>query len=98
MSNNQNSKNQLRPCIVDGRRAMFHRLANRVMCIRHSDTYLDMLQKRVVSGGSYDEQKNTFYAETVALIEFEDGSVEEVIPSKVRFVDGGGFGAVNWPE
>lgn len=37
-----------------------------------------------------------FILQTLALVEYENGSVQQVQPKKVRFADGGGFDQFAW--
>lgn len=37
-----------------------------------------------------------FILQTLALVEFEDGSVQQVQPKKIRFADGGAFNEFVW--
>ena len=39
---------------------------------------------------------NGFIIQTLALIEYEDGSVAQIQPKKIRFADGGDFNSFVW--
>ena len=62
-----------RPCIVKGRKALFHGWSNKAEVIPPSP----------MVGGHPGGQ----LSQTVALVEYEDGSVHEAYPSEVRFLD-----------
>lgn len=67
-------KGLLRPCIVYGdKKALFHRWSDKCQVIEPS----------IAVGGHPGGQ----LSQTVAIIEYEDGSVAEVYPSRVRFLD-----------
>ena len=75
---------ELRPCIVGGRRAIFHRWVNsahpvppRGMEINESTRYFQ-------------------FRRTEALVEYEDGTVDRVYHTEVKFVDGGAFSLFDW--
>lgn len=63
-----------RPCYVGGKKALFHRWSD----------YSQLVNAGALVGG--------FHAGTVketrAIVEFEDGTVAEVEPAKLRFVTG----------
>lgn len=54
------TKSEYRPCVVDRKRAMFHRWES---LVEHG------------------------IKQTAAIIEYEDGAVDEVLPYKIRFLD-----------
>lgn len=66
-------KGLLRPCIVNGEKALFHRWSDKAEVIPPSP----------MIGGHPGGQ----LAQTVAIIEYDDGSVHEAYPSEVRFLD-----------
>lgn len=66
-------KFEFRPCLVDGRKAMWHRWTIREEVVGPS----------ILNGGHGGGQLSA----TFALVEFEDGTVAEVYPDKVRFLD-----------
>ena len=73
-----------RPCLVRGRRAIFHRWVNSA----HPLLPRDM-----------EPGKNARYYQfrrTEALIEYEDGTVARVFPSDIQFIDGGDFDKWDW--
>lgn len=77
-------ENETRPCYVNGKKALFHRWSERRQTIPESPWI----------GG----HPAGFIAATLAIIELEDGTVKEVIPSAIKFADGGGFKDTAWRE
>lgn len=75
-----------RPCIVEGRRAIFHR-------------WSDSARSKPPRGMEEDENAQRFQIWNVhGIVEYEDGTVARVWPSNIRFVDGGVFAAFDWPQ
>ena len=75
-----------RPCIVQGRRAIWHR-------------WSDSARPKPPRGMTEEENAQFFQVWNVhAIVEFEDGTVARVWPSNVQFVDGGAFADFEWPE
>ena len=75
-----------RPCIVNGRRAMFHRWAD---------------SARPVAPRGVEETETTqrYQLHTVfGIVEYEDGTVDRVWPYDIRFIDHSEFDAYAWPE
>lgn len=70
-------KGETRPCFYKGKRAMFHRWAERREAICESP----------MIGG----HPAGIISATFAIIELEDGTVMEVYPTTIKFADGGGF-------
>lgn len=66
-----------RPCIVNGRKAMFHRLADRAHTVAES----------ILRGGAPAGQ----HWSVVAVVEYEDGTMHECYPYEVRFLDSRGL-------
>lgn len=64
---------KLRPCTVDGVKALFHRW----------EDYAAVLEPSPMVGGHPGGQMR----ETFAIVEMEDGQIKEVKPSKVKFSD-----------
>lgn len=64
---------EVRPCIVNECKALFHRWSE------HADVIGPSLLKGGHNGGEVRY--------TVAIVEFEDGSVAEVWPRDIRFLD-----------
>lgn len=68
------SKDQRRPCWVNGRRAMFHR-------------WTDSARPVKPRGLEEDELADHYQLHSVhALVEYEDGTMERVWPHRVQFV------------
>lgn len=76
-----------RPCMVNGRRAMFHRWADSARPVTPRD-----LEEEEMYGPRYQ-----LYS-VHGIVEFEDGTVQRVWPSDIRFIDGGDFADYVWPE
>lgn len=75
---------ELRPCIVGGRRAIFHRWVNSAHPVPPR-------------GMEINEKTRYFqFRRTEALVEFEDGTVDRVYPTEIKFVDGGAFALFDW--
>ena len=64
---------KLRPCMVDGEKALFHRW----------EDYATVLEPSPMVGGHPGGQLR----ETFAIVEMESGQVMEVKPTKVKFED-----------
>lgn len=64
---------KLRPCMVDGEKALFHRW----------EDYATILEPSPMVGGHPGGQLR----ETFAIVEMESGQVMEVKPTKVKFED-----------
>ena len=73
----------MRPCVVNGKKALFH-------CWGHKAYVVDASPMR---GGHPGGQ----IAATVAIVEYEDGTVHEAYPHEVRFVPGI-FKDYDWTE
>ena len=41
---------------------------------------------------------SSFFHQTVAIVEFEDGHIEQVQPKSIVFADGGHFNDITWKE
>lgn len=61
---------ELRPCKVDGKRALFHRWGSFVKIIT------DINRKPMSS----------YHDITVGIVEFEDGKIEKVNPADIEFI------------
>lgn len=72
-NNERNCIERFRPCLVNGKKALFHRWFEYSQIVAPSP---------MVGGHSGGEVKAV-----LALIEFEDGTVEELFPNKIRFLD-----------
>lgn len=81
-----NTTSTPRPCIVEGRRAIFHRWSDSARPVKPY-------------GLEQEETIQRFQVWNVhAIVEYEDGTVARVWPSVIQFVDGGAFGNFEWPE
>lgn len=75
-------KTEKRPCYIEGKRAIFHRWSERAAAINESP----------MIGG----HPGGFIKWTAGIVEFEDGTVKEVDPEKIRFADSGMFLVMAW--
>lgn len=67
---------EYRPCIVGGRRELFHRWCDKAR---------PALPKAITGDGHIDDHFQLW--DVHAIVEFEDGTVERVWPSNVKFID-----------
>lgn len=67
-------KAEKRPCYVEGKKAIFHKWSERAAAINESP----------MIGGHH----GGFIKWTAGIVEYEDGTVDEVDPGKIRFADG----------
>ena len=65
---------EYRPCYVDGKKALFHRWEDRA----------EVVEPSIMVGGHPGGQLKW----TCAIVEYEDGTIETVYPTKVRFIPG----------
>lgn len=82
--NPEYTADQRRPCYVRGRRALFHRWINNAHPVLPRGVELN------------DNNRFFQFRRTEALVEYEDGSVERIFPSAVKFADGGQFDSFTW--
>ena len=68
---------EYRPCIVGGRKALFHRLADKAQTVGES----------LLRGGHAGGQLWGVFA----IVEYEDGTMSECYISEVRFLDSKGM-------
>lgn len=73
MNNNIEIKNELRPCLVKGAKALFHKWVD--------------YQKPVPGGITPIDPPPGQIKCTFGLVEYENGQVEEVSPNKIEFCD-----------
>ena len=71
------TNSEYRPCVVDEKRAMFHRWEQRA----------DVVDASPLRGGHPGGQ----YWITLGIVEYEDRTVDEVLPYKIRFLDSKGL-------
>lgn len=83
----------LRPCYVGNKKALFHKFTektkviikfDRLITTENAQKIYDIYKEQGIlpTGCSTAEKKETY-----AIVEYEDGTVEEVKPTKVRFAD-----------
>lgn len=75
-------KPRLRPCFVDGKRALFHRWVD----------HANVVDESLLRGGHPGGQLWTVFG----IVEFEDGTVKETYPSKIQFVPNADFAECSW--
>ena len=86
-------KNELRPCIVNGQKALFHKWAETENVILKFDGLADAdeirrIRKEYHRAGCLPPHFLTEKIKAViALVEYEDGQMDEVRPCAVRFID-----------
>ena len=71
------TNSEYRPCVVDEKRAMFHRWEQRA----------DVVDASPLRGGHPGGQ----YWITLGIVDYEDGSMDEISPRKIRFLDSKGL-------
>ena len=74
MSKKNKSKTELRPCIVTGQKALFHRWAD----------YSHIIPPSPQNGGHSGGE----FRGTLGIIEREDGTIHKAYPDEIRFIDG----------
>ena len=67
------TETKLRPCLVNGKKALFHTWSNKSQIVEPSP----------MIGGHY----GGVLEYTVGIIEYEDGQVCECMPSQIKFID-----------
>lgn len=72
----------LRPCFVDGKKALFHLWGNEPCKIENKIQHF--YDNKVLN--EHVETYNT--TRLIGIVEYDDGTVAEVEPSKVKFVAG----------
>lgn len=82
----------IRPCYVNGEKALFHRWINKNKPILKINQFVDNDTARKTLELFYDgiitQTSDVFMQNsTLAIVEFSDGSVAEVEPSHIRFAD-----------
>ena len=84
---------EYRQCIVDGKKALFHRWVEKEDLLISFDCYLkfdqmeniakDFIKKGILPNGSSTKNVKNL----VALVEFEDGTMAEVGALSIQFLD-----------
>ena len=64
---------KLRPCLVNGEKALFHTWSNKSQIVEPSP----------LIGG----HNGGVLEYTVGIIEYEDGQISECLPSQIKFID-----------
>jgi hypothetical protein len=67
------SNSEYRPCVVNGKKAIFHRWHE----------FCNVIEASPLIGGAPAGQIKY----TLGTVEFEDGTIEEVAPHKIKFED-----------
>ena len=80
-------EHQNRPCEVDGRPALFHRWVEDFPDLMRINAYATPEKQARVMGYSYSSDG---FTQTVALVEYQDGTVAMVDPLHIRFLNKGG--------
>lgn len=75
---------EYRPCMVGENRALFHRWEDKAEIVAPS----------ALRGGHNGGEVRA----TVAIVENEDGSISEVYPYKVKFLDSEDLFSERWPQ
>ena len=93
---------EYRPCFVGGKKALFHRWADDTRLLIKCNVTLDPsvrdrvieeLRERGVFPEGFTAEKIPF---TYAIVEYEDGTVDNVAPACVRFVPAPEFRECSW--
>lgn len=97
--------NETTPCLVNGRKALFHRWVEETKVLIHLDRpmmpeKIDILVRRRDESGVIpvfcEPIKST---NTYGLVEFEDGHIEKIEPTSIKFIDHVKiFEEYCWPE
>lgn len=92
-------------CVVNGKKALFHRWIDKEKLVVKfdnpimTDTARKIMQNYRVNGYLPPNVFTNKISNTYGLVEFEDGHIEEVEPTSIRFVDHVKiFEAYCWPE
>lgn len=84
-------KKELRPCFCNGKKALFHIWTDKEQPIVKINPMLTekALERisRKIEGGLIPPHDVVLQKVVFGIVEFEDGSVAEVEPSAIRFVD-----------
>lgn len=84
-------ENKLRPCFVDGKKALFHRWTDKEKLILQSK-YIQSSRADSIDldyFNYFDDGVTLHKVKTiVAIVEYEDGTVAEVEPTSIKFVAG----------
>lgn len=85
-------KKELRPCICNNKKALFHMWADKEQPLAKinamlTDKALERILDKVKRGLIPPPNDIVLHKTVVGIVEFEDGTVAEVEPSAIRFVD-----------
>lgn len=75
---------EYRPCIVNGKKALFHKW----------NEFAKVVEASPLIGGSPAGQIKY----TLGMVEYEDGTVEEVLPRHIKFLDHNLFNEIAFNE
>lgn len=93
MSLTMEIKKELRPCICNNKKALFHMWADEEQPFVKinamlTDKALDRISSKIKDGIIPPYGGDVVTVKTVVgIVEFEDGTVEKVKPSEIRFAD-----------
>lgn len=85
---------EYRPCFVDGKKALFHRWAEKQQAILKitnvcsAEVIAEIKRQYETNGIVPPNCEVGTTTDCLGIVEFEDGAVAEVKPSKIRFVTG----------
>lgn len=87
------NNNKTRECLVDGKKALFHRWGDRQRAVLKFSYFIKLEEMtraaaifkeiNVVPNGAVVEK----FTNTFGIVEFETGAVEEVEPERINFID-----------
>lgn len=89
-----------RPCYVNGHKGLFHTWAvsEEQWAVENIKNYpnLTLIQDMLSQANTPFPRIPMKSAHTVGIVEFENGAVEECIPSAIKFADHGAFREFAW--
>lgn len=86
-------KTELRPCYIDGKKALFHRWNKRTDILLQSKNIMSSNDLEIVTRKARESNNvpsflfSKMITNLYAIVEYEDGTVGEVEPNMVRFCD-----------
>lgn len=83
---------ELRPCFVNGKKALFHKWGTRLWIVNYPYSSGD---RRGMDRGEIEEGERIF-TECCAIVEYENGKVERVAPEDLKFANNGLFKEFVW--
>lgn len=84
---------ELRPCYVDGKKALFHKWAQKDDIIVKTDGFFVSMRgikeiKLYKKGGTLQKKyENIKISKTIGIVEYADGTIAEVAPTNIKFAD-----------